>query len=46
MVEYGVILSMSLGNFLQRLSYDHSLWTPALLVIGAALIIIYVICKL
>jgi len=46
MVEYGLILSMSLGNFLHRLSYDHSLWMPAILIIAAALLVIYGICKL
>jgi hypothetical protein len=46
MVEYGVLISMSLGNFLHRLSYDHTLWTPVILTIAALLIVIYGICKL
>ena len=46
MVEYGVLTSMSLGNFLHRLTYDHTMWTPAFLIIAAFLIIIYGIYKL
>jgi len=46
MVEYGLILSQSLGNFLHRLSYDHSLWVPAFLIIAALLLVMYGICKL
>jgi hypothetical protein len=46
MVEYGLILSMSLGKFLHRLSYDHSLQMTAILIIAVILIVIYGICKL
>lgn len=46
MVEYGVLTSLSLGNFLHRLAYDHTLWLPAGLVVVALLLVIYGICKL
>lgn len=46
MVEYGVLISMSIGNFLHRLVYDHTMWTPMILVIAAVLIVIYGVCKL
>jgi uncharacterized membrane protein YoaK (UPF0700 family) len=46
MVEYGVLTSMSLGNFLHRLSYDHTMWVPVILIIAALLIVTYGICKL
>jgi len=46
MVEYGLLTSMSSGNFLHRLFYDPTMWTPAILIIAALLIVIYGICKL
>lgn len=48
MVEYGLLTSMSgsFGNFLHRLTYDPAMWTPALLIIGALVLVIYGICKL
>lgn len=46
MVEYGVLTSMSIGNFLHRLTYDYTLWIPAVLIIAAVVIAIYGICKL
>jgi len=46
MAEYGVLLSMSLGNFLHRLTYDPSMWLPVILIIAAFLLVIYGICKL
>lgn len=46
MVEYGVLTATSLGNFVHRLTYDHTLWLPAILIIAAVLIVIYGIYKL
>jgi len=46
MVEYGLVISNSLGSFLHRLTYDHTLWTTMILVIAAVSIIIYGISKL
>jgi len=46
MVEYGMLISMSLGNFIHRLSYDHTLWLPMGLIIAALLLVIYGICKM
>jgi len=46
MVEYGLILSLSLDKFIHRLSYDHSLQMTAILIIAAILLVIYGICKL
>jgi uncharacterized membrane protein YoaK (UPF0700 family) len=46
MVEYGMIISSSIGNFVHRLTYDPTMWTPAMLIIAAAVLVIYGICKL
>jgi uncharacterized membrane protein YoaK (UPF0700 family) len=46
MAEYGLLISLSLGNFLQRLTYDPSMWLPAFLIIAALLLVIYGVCKL
>lgn len=46
MVEYGMLISSSVGHFLHRLSYDPTLWTPAILILAAAVLVVYGICKL
>lgn len=46
MVEYGMLISSSLGHFLHRLSYDPTLWTPAILILAAAVLVVYGISKL
>jgi uncharacterized membrane protein YoaK (UPF0700 family) len=46
MVEYGLIISSSVGHFLHRLTYDPTLWGPALLILAAVTLVVYGICKL
>jgi hypothetical protein len=46
MVEYGMVLTSSVGQFFHRLAYDSTMWTPAILVLAAAVLVVYGICKL
>jgi hypothetical protein len=45
MVEYGALISMSVGNILNRFFYSPD-WTTVVLIIVALSIVIYGVCKL